>query len=185
MCNWLRRFFHTHVEKSIFKRSDSGLCDEFRRILQDRRSIHFPWAEKWIAGLAGYCHPFYTTFVPFRGFTGGLHKDKADTPLSILIHFGQHAVLHLPRYDAKVELQPLDIVFFRSCELEHKVTQHQSYVNANTSVATRFAVTCFFRREMMKHTIPTEFTPFQHTTTNSSQGRQTRSSRRRQHQDAA
>ncbi|SYW80737.1 uncharacterized protein UBRO2_03951 [Ustilago bromivora] len=59
-------------------------------------------------------------------FTIGDHTNMADSAISILLNFGQHAVLELPDYNIKLELQLLDIVQFRSNIVYHKTTQHLS-----------------------------------------------------------
>ncbi|SAM86105.1 uncharacterized protein UBRO_20961 [Ustilago bromivora] len=78
----------------------------------------------------------------------------ADSAISILLNFGQHAVLELPDYNIKLELQLLDIVQFRSNIVYHKTTQHLSDQAVGSNVAERWAITCFFHKALEQHMEP-------------------------------
>lgn len=90
------------------------------------------------------CHPLYSTFSPFRGFSDCLHCDQQDAAVSILINFGQHAILELPEYRCKVELQPLDVIFLRTNTVLHRTSCHPAYPQTNDGDLERWAVSCFF-----------------------------------------
>ncbi|SAM85391.1 uncharacterized protein UBRO_13548 [Ustilago bromivora] len=152
---WLQHYTTKHVSPLVAgNQIKTGLCDEFAAILHQRESIHYPWVKEHVAGYDKFCHPLYSTFVPFRGFTIGHHTDMADSAISILLNFGQHTVLKLPEYNIKLELQPLDIVLFCSNVVYHKTTQHLSDQAVGSDVAECWAITCFFCKAIERHMEP-------------------------------
>ncbi|CCF49124.1 uncharacterized protein UHOR_13548 [Ustilago hordei] len=152
---WLQHYTTKHVSPLVAgNQIKTGLCDEFAAILHQQESIHYPWVKEHVAGYDKFCHPLYLTFVPFRGFTIGDHTDMADSAISILLNFGQHAVLELPDYNIKLELQPLDIVLFCSNIVYHKTTQHLSDQAVGSDVAECWAITCFFHKAIEQHMEP-------------------------------
>jgi len=108
----------------------------------------------WIPELDTYCHPLYSTLSPFRGFSDGLHKDNNDSAVSVLVNFGQHAILELPEYGKKVQLQPFDIIFLRTNTVYHRTSPHPSYKRMKIDHLDRWAVTCFFRKKLEDHITP-------------------------------
>ncbi|CCF52820.1 uncharacterized protein (C-terminal fragment), partial [Ustilago hordei] len=146
-------------------------------------SIHYPWVKEHVAGYDKFCHPLYLTFVPFRGFTIEDHTDMADSAISILLNFGQHAVLKLPDYNIKLGLQPLDIVLFRSNVVYHKTTQHLSDQAVVSDVAECWAITCFFHKAIEQHMEPSIQNVFHyvakvHSDTQQGEGRQKQGKKR-------
>jgi len=106
-----------------------------------------------------YCHPLYSTISPFRGFSDEVHKDSQDAAVSILVNFGQHAILELPEYGCKVMLQPFDTVFLRTNAIYHRTSRHLSYTDQDE--LERWAVSCFLRHSIELHVEPTDPHVFQ------------------------
>lgn len=132
-CAWFKLFAVQYFEPLI-QNKHSGLCDAFRQELIDRSNEHFPWAVDRVPGLDKHCHTLYSTISAFQGFSGKSHKDHKDADVSILVNFGQHAILELRHYNCQVVLQPLDIVVFLSNSIYHRTIQHPAHVAANSKV---------------------------------------------------
>lgn len=105
------------------------MCEEFLTILTARQEEHWPWTEKRVPDLGAFCHPLYSTFSAFRGFSQGVHQDQHDSAVSTLVNFGQHAILELPEYGRKVSLQPLDITLIRTNTTYHRTSAHPAYTD--------------------------------------------------------
>lgn len=121
-CGWLRAFVETYVDPL----AQQHVCSKFQAILTEQQEVHWPWAAEH-CNLDTYCHPLYLTASPFYGFSNGFHADVLDSPVSVLFTFGQHTLLKLPEYRHRVELQPLNGVFFQSSSVWHQKTQHLAY----------------------------------------------------------
>lgn len=82
--------------------------------------------------------------MPIKGFETASHVDEREADPSILVNFGQHAILELLDYNSKVKLQPLDIVVFSANRIRHRVVQHPKCMKAGYNPAKRWSITCFF-----------------------------------------
>ena len=153
-CVWFKQYIKQHIQPIM--KPNTGLCDAFRSELEERINVHFPWANKQIEGLERYCHLLYSTISPFLGFSGNVHVDDKDADVSILVNFGQHALLQLPEYGCAVVLQPLDTVFFLSNSVHHLTAQHQAHIKRGSDPGARMAITCFFRKALQQHQEPTK-----------------------------
>lgn len=165
---WLRAFVEDHVEPLLNlrqstspegSRGTTGACtpdhptavnpgsyaiaSEFREAMERRRR-DFEWfcGEAPIA--ADLCHPLYNVSSPFIGFTGLPHRDAKDSYPTILLNFG-FARLHLPEYEATVDLHPGELVFFNAGVL-HYSTRHPKYDRGPDT--DRWAVSCFFQKHI-------------------------------------
>jgi len=153
-CAWFKEFAVSYIQPLVNDKG-SGLCDVFRHELLERQAVHFPWACKQVRGLDDLCHSLYATISPFNGFSGTSHVDDEDADVSILVNFGQHAVLELRHYNCQIVMQPLDIVVFLSNSIYHRTLQHQAHVDAKKDPGDRLAITCFFRKALQDHKEPT------------------------------
>lgn len=123
---------------------------QFLTILERRQQEHWPWLAQQVPGLEKYCHPLFSTYSPFCGVSGTVHVDSSDTEVSILVNLGQHAILELPAYGRKVELQPLYVVFLQTKSHPHRTTPHPAYRKLDIDKLERWAVTCFFHQAIEK-----------------------------------
>ncbi|SPO20015.1 uncharacterized protein UTRI_00407_B [Ustilago trichophora] len=130
----------------VARNPDSGLCDDFRLKLYHRIKYGFPWTAKWAPGVDRICQPFYSTFTPRKGFDAHSKIDEEDADPSILVNFGQHALLELPDYNCTVELQPLEIVVFAASHLRYRTRPHPKCQEAGLDPGERWSVLCFFLR---------------------------------------
>lgn len=154
---WVRTYVADHIEPLVGN-AKHGLCSEFRRKLEDRMKIHFPWAAKQIPGLEDTCHPLYSTFSTAQGFTRTSHMDYEDANIAVLMNFGQHALLELRHYNCQLLLNPLDMVFFDSSAIYHRTLQHPAHVLVQSNPEERFAVTCSFGKALLPWTEPKQQT---------------------------
>lgn len=150
---WVREYVGDHILPFV-NNKEYGLCESFRQTLKDRMLIDSPWAAKQIPGLDILCHPLYTTVSAFQGFSSTPHCDTMDADVSMLMNFGQHALLELPEYGCKVVLQPLDIVFFLSNAVLHCSKPHQAHVDLKSNPADRMVVTCSYSKYLLRETEP-------------------------------
>lgn len=144
---WFRDFAERFIQQ-IITHADSTLCDKYRTKLTGRSKIAFPWACDRIGWLEKTCLPFYTNFATSKGFDAAPQVDKEDADPSIMVNFGQHALIELIDYNHQVELQPLDVVFFSANQLKYRMIQHHHNVEAGLSPDDRWFVHCSFLRDM-------------------------------------
>ncbi|SPO20930.1 uncharacterized protein UTRI_00407 [Ustilago trichophora] len=142
-CAWFYVFSKGFIHPLIIS-SDTMRSKNFQDKLGQRIQFDFPWAAQKCPGLDEVCQPFYSTIVPIKGFETASHVDEREADPSILVNFGQHAILELLEYNSKVELQPLDIVIFSANRIRHRVVQHPKCVKAGHNPAKRWSITCFF-----------------------------------------
>lgn len=132
----------TYVEKHI-------LHQAFRDRLQQRAEDH-EWLCKEVSVAKEICHPLYNAFAPFVGYSDKAHRDPKDSAPTVLLNFG-YTLLHLPEYNAAVELQPGDTVFLSSATVKHYTTPIPGDPAAWDE---RWAISCFFQKQVHTHQAP-------------------------------
>ncbi|SJX60391.1 uncharacterized protein (C-terminal fragment), partial [Sporisorium reilianum f. sp. reilianum] len=130
--------------------------------LLHRSRSHFPWVAELIPRLGELCHPFYSTFTPSKGFDTsdedghghghGEDQENEQSSPSLLINFGQHALLELADYNCSIELQPLEVVVYCTEKVKLKAVQHP--LCAGSDPNERWSVHCCFLRGFEEHHLP-------------------------------
>lgn len=132
---------------------EGTLPEQVRNKLLKRPAEDFPWAERKIDGLAEVCQKFYSTFSVKKGFAYGSDDIwEVDDP-TVLINFGDHAILELNDYDCQIELQPLDVVVFKR-EIKHRFVRHPARVLDGSDPDQRWFVRCEFLQACKRPTEP-------------------------------
>lgn len=127
------------------------LCPAFLSSLAHREG-NFVWLSKEVPVAKTLCHRLYNVCSPFQGFSGKPHCDKGDDAPTVLLNFG-YARLHLPEYNAAVDLQPGDVVFF-DAGVQHYTTPHPQHPGLESE---RWAISCFFQKRVDGHWQPTKY----------------------------
>ncbi|CDW99796.1 hypothetical protein [Sporisorium scitamineum] len=132
-CAWFYYYFDQFI-RPLIDNNSSNLSSQFRTELVERARRHFPWVTEHIPRLSGLCSPFYSTFTPSKGFDPGEEEgdddgndgdgDNEESSPSILLNFGQHALLEFVGYNCSIELQPFEVVFYCPDKIKLKAVQH-------------------------------------------------------------
>ena len=143
------RWLHTYLDQIVAPLVRKYADQDFAEALQERSTTLADWLCR-ITPYAEYCHPLASTFAAFEGFTDKAHTDPLDQAPTILLNFGAHALLKLPEFSKYLELQPGDVVLFRSDVLKHTTKALPLRVGEK-----RWAVSCFWRKRLAQRRGPT------------------------------
>ncbi|GAC95544.1 hypothetical protein PHSY_003120 [Pseudozyma hubeiensis SY62] len=171
-CVWFSDYAQEFVSPLV-----SEKCFRFPSQMVERKASHFPWTTAQVPGLDDICASLYSTFTASKGFPprprkreGAKGKGKAkaramsnrneqeeeDDVLaspSILINFGQHALLKLTEYNCSIALQPLDIVVFSFSSYYTKLEAVQHPLQT-TNPEGRWSVLAYFLRAFQQRLLP-------------------------------
>lgn len=144
-CIWVRHYINRFVSPLLHQRYETA-----QEILEEytKRKDCFEWLLNQEHGdLARLiCDPMYSTFSPFNAYTKVAHLDGSDADYSVLINFGAKCYLDLPQYKLKVDLQPFDVVFFKSNTIKHGTSPNAGEKNQDA----RWALSCYLRKTFVK-----------------------------------
>ncbi|KAJ9476831.1 hypothetical protein PHBOTO_000489 [Pseudozyma hubeiensis] len=171
-CVWFSDYAQEFVSPLI-----SQDCFGFSQQLVERKASHFPWITAQVPGLDSICASLYSTFTASKGFPPRPKKRKEakckgkaratsdrceqeeeeqDDVLaspSILINFGQRALLKLTEYNCSIALQPLDIVVLSFSSYYTKLEAVPHPLQADDPEG-RWSVLGYFLRAFQERLLP-------------------------------
>ena len=157
---WLNMFVDKYVYPFVKMTAPSTegerhvMSDNFRDAIVQRQP-DYQWLCSEVPLATDLFHPLYNVCSPFTGFTRNVHADPGDSSPTVLLNFG-YAHLHLPRFNAVVDLHPGEFVFFSADTVEHFTTPSIGSP-ADEDEHKRWGISCFFQRRIQTRMRPREY----------------------------
>lgn len=138
-------WYRDYVDKFVYplvKSNKYGISPSIKKTFETHK-LAYEWLldQEFAPAARHICHPMFSTFTPFQGFSGNMHPDRSDTEYSFLINFGAKCLLSLGPYQLKVDLQPFDIVFF-----DTKIPHMTEEKEGDLDKAKRWAISGYVRK---------------------------------------